>query len=144
MNDAILRTRLIRLASEHPEFRKDLLPLIKSAGSESDKEARSQKQGGSATHRATIGFRVRTTRVTPVPMGARWVEGVMTMTRGVEDVAPLKFEASVLDNGGGFYEVVTFAPLRAVSGAGAEGLLSFYKEMFSEIIAANPDLVALR
>ena len=34
MSDAILRTRLIRLASEHPEFRKDLLPLIKSAGCE--------------------------------------------------------------------------------------------------------------
>lgn len=34
MSDAILRTRLIRLASEHPEFRKDLLPLIKSAEQE--------------------------------------------------------------------------------------------------------------
>lgn len=30
--DTLLRNRLIRLASEHPEFRKDLLPLIKSAG----------------------------------------------------------------------------------------------------------------
>ena len=34
MSDTLLRTRLIRLASEHPEFRKDLLPLIKSAGCE--------------------------------------------------------------------------------------------------------------
>ena len=27
-----LRSHLIRLASEHPEFRKDLLPLLKQAG----------------------------------------------------------------------------------------------------------------
>lgn len=34
MSDRHLRSSLIRLASEHPEFRKDLLPLIKSAGCE--------------------------------------------------------------------------------------------------------------
>jgi hypothetical protein len=32
MSDTDLRTRLIRLAHTHPEFRKDLLPLLKSAG----------------------------------------------------------------------------------------------------------------
>ena len=114
--------------------------------------ARTLKQGGSVTHRATIGIRLRTTRVTPGPAGgfldnpsaATYVEGVMTMTKGVEDVAPLKFGAKIIDSGSGFFDVVSFAPLRSVSGAGAEGLLSFYKEMFSEIIAANPDLVALR
>lgn len=31
MSDSLLRTRIIRLAHEHPEFRKDLLPLIKNA-----------------------------------------------------------------------------------------------------------------
>ena len=30
MND-VLRSNIIRLASEHPEFRKDLLPLLKTA-----------------------------------------------------------------------------------------------------------------
>lgn len=30
MNDTILRSKLIRLASEHPEFRKDILPLLKT------------------------------------------------------------------------------------------------------------------
>jgi hypothetical protein len=31
MTDAQLRSRLIRLAHTHPEFRKDLLPLVKEA-----------------------------------------------------------------------------------------------------------------
>lgn len=31
MSDSLLRARVIRLAHEHPEFRKDLLPLIKQA-----------------------------------------------------------------------------------------------------------------
>lgn len=34
MSDTLLRNSLIKLAHTHPEFRKDLLPLIKSAGCE--------------------------------------------------------------------------------------------------------------
>ena len=162
-SDAVLRARLIRLASEQPEFRKDLLPLIKSAGCEKlpeggmrdncekkkeegakakgegeEKKEATLKQGGSVMHRATIGIRVRTTRVAPGQAdGYLDVDGVMVMTTGVEDVAPLKFEASILDVGAGMYDVVSFAPLRAVSGSGAEGLLSFYKEMFQTILATN-------
>jgi hypothetical protein len=32
MNDRTLRTRIARLAQAHPEFRKDLLPLLKKGG----------------------------------------------------------------------------------------------------------------
>lgn len=32
MSDSLLRSRLIRLASENPALRKDLLPLLKEAG----------------------------------------------------------------------------------------------------------------
>lgn len=50
MSDTLLRNRLIRLASEHPEFRKDLLPLIASAsnGGFDPEEIGENKPGGSA------------------------------------------------------------------------------------------------
>lgn len=52
MSERTLRTALIKLASEHPEFRKDLLPLIKSAaasnGGFDPAEISKTQPGGSA------------------------------------------------------------------------------------------------
>jgi hypothetical protein len=52
MSDRALRTALIKLASEHPEFRKDLLPIIKSAaasnGGYDEMNVGKVKPGGSA------------------------------------------------------------------------------------------------
>ncbi len=36
MSDTNLRAQLIRLAHEHPEFRKDILPLVKEAAAKPD------------------------------------------------------------------------------------------------------------
>lgn len=52
MSDRALRTALIKLASAHPEFRKDLLPIIKSAaasnGGYDEMNVGKVKPGGSA------------------------------------------------------------------------------------------------
>jgi len=53
MSDAVLRTRIIRLAHDHPEFRKDLIPLLKKAEAASNggfppSEIGAEKPGGSA------------------------------------------------------------------------------------------------
>ena len=52
MSERTLRTALIRLASEHPEFRKDLLPILKGAaasnGGFDPAEIGEVKPGGSA------------------------------------------------------------------------------------------------
>jgi len=48
MSDKLLRAGLIRLAHAHPEFRKDLLPLIKSAADFPADSIGEVKPGGSA------------------------------------------------------------------------------------------------
>ena len=151
MNDAILRTRLIRLASEHPEFRKDLLPLIKSAGceklpeggmrencekkkeegakSEEKKEASSRRRAGMAVVRkmTTIAVRIIGHRELP---GGMDVQGVMAIDFGGGS-DNVRFTANVISSGGEFI-VTSFSPLRSVSGGGADVLVNVLKAALQE------------
>ena len=160
-----LRASLIRLASEHPEFRKDLLPLLaseKSAGCEKlpeggmrencekKKEEGAKKTAGSAMIRTMIGVRVRTFGVKQRPMKkGDWipefeVSGIMSINTGSpsDEVAPFKFEAVVQSHGspGGMEtqtKVVDFQSHKSVTGAGSDGLLQFYRVLFSRAVSEN-------
>ena len=152
MNDAILRTRLIRLASEHPEFRKDLLPLIKSAGceklpeggmrdncekkkeegaknEEEKKEASSKRKAGMAIVRKMTTIAVRITSHRELP-GGMDVQGVMAIDFGGGS-DNVRFTANVISSGGEFI-VTTFSPLRSVSGGGADVLVNVLKAALQE------------
>lgn len=155
MNDAVLRTRLIRLASEHPEFRKDLLPLIKSAGceklpeggmrdncekkkeegakseGEEKKEASSRKRAGMATIRRMTVITVRIMSHRELP-GGMDVQGVMAIDFGGGSAPDsVRFTANVISSGGQFI-VTSFSPMRAVSGGGAEVLTNVLKAALQE------------
>ena len=155
-----LRASLIRLASEHPEFRKDLLPLLaseKSAGCEKlpeggmrencekkKEEGAKSKTAGSAMLRTMIGVRVRTFGTKRVPGRGGpdeiHVSGIMSINTGSpsDDVAPLKFEAVCQTYGeDGTIKVVDFQSHKAVTGAGSEGLLQFYRVLFSRAVSEN-------
>ena len=153
MNDAILRTRLIRLASEHPEFRKDLLPLIKSAGceklpeggmrdncekkkeegaaskDEEKKEASSRRRAGMAVVRRMTTIAVRITSHRELP-GGMDVQGMMAIDFG-SGSDNVRFTANVISSGGEFI-VTTFSPLRSVSGGGADVLVNVLKAALQE------------
>lgn len=161
MSDALLRARLIRLASEHPEFRKDLLPLIKSAGCEklpeggmrdncekkkeegakSDegekKEAASKKQAGMAILRKMTLIQVRVVQHRVTPTGLL-VGGMMLIDFGSGTSDPIRFTAMV-SQVGGMYQVLSVSPVRAVTGGGADVILGVLRSALQEAFNQRGD-----
>lgn len=76
MSDAILRKNLIRLAHEHPEFRADLLPLLKEAGDFPPASIGKKMPGGSAEGVKGKG--------TVSDAGKPWMGGEFTQQENVE------------------------------------------------------------
>lgn len=100
MSDQVLRTKLIRLASDHPEFRKELLPLLskKAATSVTKQDVIQKIKGGEFGEQwdAGIAFptivsrklrgppdevEVLTLEVDEVPTNPQWDQGVEALVK---------------------------------------------------------------
>ena len=145
MSDTLLRSRLIRLAATHPEFRKDLLPILKSAcacdevaddgASKTPKEASHKKNAGTRIIRKVLATFIRVISVkSESDTGNRAVTGIMQVDLGQkEPILPLKFIASVSPSG----MVLGFTSARATTGAGAEALTGVWKGLFQEAVTSG-------
>ena len=127
-----LRTQIIRLAHTHPEFRNDLLPLLKNAGEEEveedvvEEKTSKKKASGTAIVRRLAQIIVRIMSTKDLGSDAHEITGKMTVKFGETEILPLLFTAEV-SNTEGTWQVAEMTPRRAVSGAGAEILLGFYE-----------------
>ena len=151
MSDRHLRAGLIRLAHSHPEFRKELLPLIKEAGCEKLPEAlrencekkqeeaggdkaegkeASRKQAGMAVVRKVVPIMVRIIQHRDLN-GVMAVGGIMQIDFGSTPTEPIRFTAQVARMGDAFV-VRSAAPIRPVSGGGADVLVGLLKAALQE------------
>jgi len=132
-----LRTQIIRLAHTHPEFRNDLLPLLKNAEEEEEdvveEKTSKKKASGTAIVRRLAQIIVRIMSTKDLGSDAHEITGKMTVKFGETEILPLLFTAEV-SNTEGTWQVAEMTPRRAVSGAGAEILLGFYEAALVEVL----------
>lgn len=130
-DDAQLRSRLIKLAHAHPEFRGDLLPLIRQAGT--------SKVGGRVVIRMPMSITLMVTqfeRIAPSSPDGE-MTGRISLNFGGADLDAVRFTATIhswSDAHGSGYEVLSFTPLRSVSGAGADILTDVFKAALQEAL----------
>jgi len=134
-DDAALRSNLIRLASAHPEFRSDILGLLKSAGHD---EEGSTRTAGQVLIRRMMSIAVRILTTRDLGGSVKHITGQMSFAIGNGAQGSLRFEAHVAPRAEeGRWEVQAFAPLRALSGAGAEFFIETFQGVLQEAFDAK-------
>lgn len=137
MSDS-LRSGIIRLAHEHPEFHKDLLPLLKEAAKPKRYWVKGSLKEASGTSlvRRMMMIRVRVVGERDMGDGTVEIRGMIAMQLGDQDAAPLRFTALV-DTSTDPYTALSFSPLKAVSGMGADQLEEVYRTALDEALSQD-------